>query len=81
MGRYFLHLRDGTDEILDPEGVEYPDMDRVRKAVLDGARGVMGNDIMSDGLMDLRYRIDAENETGSVVYSLTFKDAVNVIPC
>ena len=80
MARYFLHLRDGTDEILDPEGREFANMEAVRRAVLEGARDVLGNEIKSGGVMDLRYRIDAEDESGTVVYSLPFRHAVNIIP-
>ena len=79
MTRYFLHLRDHVDEILDPEGLELVDLDAVKKAVLEGARDSISNEIKSEGVMDLRYRIDAENEAGEVVHSLPFKDAVNII--
>ncbi len=34
MPRYLLHLRDGTDEILDPEGSEFDDLEALRKAML-----------------------------------------------
>lgn len=80
MPRFYLHLRDGTDETLDPEGVDYPDMDAVRKAALSGARDLMANDLRNGGIIDLRYRIDAENEDRQVVYSLPFKHAANIIP-
>ena len=79
MARYYLHLRDGTDEILDEEGVEFAGMEAVRAAVLNGARDVISNEVRSSGLIDLRYRIDAEDEAGEVVYSLPFQHAVNVI--
>jgi hypothetical protein len=77
--RYFLHLRDGSDEVLDPEGIEFVDMDSLRLAVMKNARDTIAGDVQN-GLIDLRYRIDAENEAGQVVYSLPFKHAVNVIP-
>jgi hypothetical protein len=80
MARFYLHLRDGTDETLDEEGREFPDMETLRKAMLDGARDVMGSELKSEGVVDLRPRIDAENEAGEVVYSLPFKHAMNVIP-
>jgi hypothetical protein len=80
MPRFYLHLRDGTDETLDPDGSEFADMEALRRAALAGARDVMGNEVKSGGIMDLRYRIDAENEAGEVVYSLPFKHAVNIIP-
>ena len=80
MARYFLHLRDGTEEVLDPEGVDYTDMEAVRRAVLAGARDVMANDLKSGGVLDLSFRIDAENGTGKIVHTLPFKHAVNIIP-
>jgi hypothetical protein len=77
--RYFLHLRDGSDEVLDPDGIEFKDMDTLRLAVMKNARDTIAGDVQN-GLVDLRYRIDAENEAGQVVYSLPFKHAVNIIP-
>jgi len=79
MVQYFLHLRDGSDEILDPEGTEFPTMEGLRSAVMKNARDTIAGDVQN-GIIDLRYRIDAENEAGQVVYSLPFKHAVSVIP-
>ena len=79
MPTFYLHLRDGTDETLDPEGCEYDDMEALRHGVLASARDVMGSDIKNGGVMDLRYRIDAEDSSGQVVYTLAFKHAVNII--
>jgi hypothetical protein len=80
MPRFYLHLRDGTDEALDEEGHELPDMETLWKTVLEAARDIMGNEIKSGGVMDLRYRIDAENEGGEVLYTLPFRHAVSIIP-
>ena len=79
MARYFMHLRDGTEQLLDPEGLEYPSLDAVRKATLITARDLMTGDIR-DGVLDFRFRIDVEDEAGEVIYSLSFKHAVNIIP-
>ena len=79
MTRYFLHLRDGSDEVLDPDGIEFKDIESLRLAVMKNARDTIAGDVQN-GLVDFRYRIDAENEAGQVVYSLPFKHAVNVIP-
>ena len=79
MARYYMHLRDGSDEMIDVEGVELADLDAVRRAVLSNARDLMAGDIR-DGIVDFRFRIDAEDETGAIVYSLPFKHAVNIIP-
>lgn len=79
MARYFMHLRDSVDEIIDPDGREFADLDSLKQAVLVNVRDMMAGDIRS-GIIDLRYRIDAEDEGGKVVYSLPFKHAINIIP-
>ena len=79
MSRYFLHLRDHCDELLDPEGVELADLKGLKKAVIKACRDVMSGDVRN-GLIDLRYRIDAENEAGVVIYTLAFSTAVRIIP-
>ncbi len=79
MARYFMHLRNGTDELLDSEGVELVDMEAVRTNVMTAARDVLGGDLRN-GVVDLRYRIDAENEGGAIVYTLPFSKAFSIIP-
>ncbi len=79
MARYFMPLRDGTEQLLDPEGREVPSIDALRKAVLVSARDLMTGDVR-EGVIDLRFRIDVEDESGDIVYTLPFKHAVNIIP-
>ncbi len=79
MARYFLHLRDSVDELLDPDGQEFADMEALKAAVMGSARDLMSGDVRN-GIIDFRYRIDAENEGGDVVYTLSFRHAVNIIP-
>ena len=77
--RYYLHLRDHSEQLLDPEGVEYSSVEALRKAVLYAARDLMMGDIRG-GVIDLRYRIDAEDPHGNIVYSLPFQHAGNISP-
>lgn len=79
MPRFFLHLRDGTDEVLDEDGREIADIETLRGIVLAEARHILGSDLQKGGVIDLRYRIDAEEPGGNIAYSLPFKHAVNVI--
>ena len=79
VSRYFLHLRDGTNEILDPEGLEFLDLDALRAGVLKNVRDVMSGDIRL-GVIDFRYRVEAEDEAGTVVHTLHFKDAAEIFP-
>jgi hypothetical protein len=77
--RYFMHLRDSIDECLDPEGKEFDDMESLRKAVIFTVRDLMAGDIR-EGIIDFRFRIDAEDESGEIVYSLPFKHALSIVP-
>lgn len=74
VARFFVHLRHGTDELLDPSGVDLP-ADRVAAFALRCARDVIAGDVRS-GEVDLDYRIDVEDAEGTVVHSLPFADAV-----
>ncbi len=79
MPRYFMHLRDGTEELLDSEGIDYDSLDAMRTAVLVTVRDLMAGDIHY-GVLDLRFRIDAEDANGTIVYTMPFRHAVNIIP-
>jgi hypothetical protein len=79
MARYFLHLRDHVSETLDPEGVDLPGLAELKVCVIDAARDIIASDARS-GLIDLRYRIDADDEGGATVFSLPFGHAVSVVP-
>ena len=79
MPLYFMHLRDGTDQLLDPEGKDFATLDELRTAVLFNARDVMAADIRN-GVVDFRFRIDVEDEEGTLVYTLPFENAFTIIP-
>jgi hypothetical protein len=79
MARYYMQLRDGTDHLLDPDGIESADLDELKKKVLIAVRGLMSEDIKG-GVVDLRFRIDAEDREGLIVYTLAFAEAVKIIP-
>jgi len=74
-----MQLRDGTEQMLDPEGIEYADMDELRKKVLLAVRDLISGDVKG-GLIDLRFRIDAEDREGVIVYTLGFAEAVRIVP-
>ena len=79
MARYFLQLRDCQEETLDPEGSEHPTVEALRRFVLSSVRDLITGDVRN-GVIDFRFRVDAEDADGVIVYSLPFKDAVNIIP-
>jgi uncharacterized protein DUF6894 len=79
VAQYYLQLRDSGEELLDPEGLEYADLDELKKKVLIAARCMLSEDIKG-GVIDFRFRIDAEDRNGAIVYTLGFAEAVNIIP-
>ena len=78
MPHYRMHLRDGNDELLDPDGVYMP-AQAVPGAALRAARDCIAGDVMT-GRIEFKYRIDVEDDDGRVVYSLPFADAVEIVP-
>lgn len=76
MPRYFFHLIDSVDIILDPEGVELP-ADAVERAALMQARDCMADDVKK-GHLDLYYRIDVHDEAGTLIHTLPFSDALEI---
>lgn len=78
MGRYFFHLRDDVDDLLDLEGMELPDEHAARSQALKAARDTLSHE-MKSGCVDLRYRIDVEDDAGRLVHSLPFAAAFEVL--
>jgi hypothetical protein len=78
VSRFFLNLRLGSDETLDIEGVEMDGEEDIQRQVLATARDLMSHDIKS-GSVDLRCRIDVDDSHGTIVHSLVFKDAVQLL--
>jgi hypothetical protein len=77
MPRYYMHLVDGSDELLDEDGVELP-IDAVAESALLQARDCMAGDVKS-GLLDLHYEIRVYSEAGEMVHCLKFSDAVEIV--
>ena len=74
MALYSMHLRDGTEALFDPRAREFSDLDALRTAVLIAARDLLNRDA-GNGMLDSRFRIDAEDEEGAIVYSLRLEHA------
>jgi hypothetical protein len=78
MAKYFFHLRDGVDHLLDPEGLEMPESAIIGAALMQ-ARDCMAGDVQS-GRLDLHCHIDVHAEDGELVHSLLFADALEIVP-
>ena len=73
-----FHLRNGTDQLLDPEGIDLPNLGAVRTQALRSARDTLSNELRDDRL-DLRYWIDVEDTDGRAVFSLLLGNAFETI--
>ena len=78
MPRYFFHLRDGTDTLIDAEGADLGNLDEARIAAFANARNIISHDAL-DGRIDLTQRIEVFDEAGTFVCSVKFADAVDVV--
>jgi hypothetical protein len=79
MSHYYFHLRDGVDILIDEEGRHLDGIDDIAPAALLEARSIISDDARS-GCIRLDLRIDVEDASHKVVYSLDFSDAVEIVP-
>ncbi|HEX8213849.1 MAG TPA: hypothetical protein VF582_00080 [Allosphingosinicella sp.] len=76
MPRFFFHVYD--DEVaLDDEGLDLPDLDTVRAHAVVGARSLIC-EVVSKGHINLRHRIEVEDEDRRPVLTLPFASAVAI---
>ena len=78
MARYFFHYRNGHADHEDDDGLEFESLEAAKDAALHGARDTLSQEILN-GVMDLRYRLEVEDERRDVIHVLQFADAVEVI--
>jgi len=77
VSRYFFHLCDGHDTLIDPEGREIDDFSMVRDMTLREARGMISQDAIGGRIM-LDQHIEVRNADGKLVHQLSFRDAVTI---
>jgi hypothetical protein len=75
MPRYFFNVIAGKKIISDLEGTDLPDADAAREEALKDARALMSAAIL-DGWDISGRSIDIRSESGAVILSLAFRDAV-----
>ena len=78
MARYYFHLRDGQDVLLDPEGREIGDISQIPALALKDARSMISQDALA-GKIRLDQSIDVLDMSGKVVHHLPFRDAISII--
>ena len=76
MPRYYFHVHDDDVEI-DLVGLEFPDAEAARGDALRGARD-LASDEVARGYLKLHHRVEVQDESGAVIASIAFRDAVAV---
>lgn len=77
LARYFFHLRDGGDSIIDPEGRELGEMSAIESAALRDARGIISHEALR-GEINFNQSIQVRDRAGALVHELQFRDAVTI---
>ena len=77
MGRFHFNVRNGSGYTQDDEGQEVSNLDEVRRRAVEGARSLLSAEALT-GDLDLRGRIEVTDETGELVITVTFRDALDV---
>lgn len=75
MAKYFFHLRDGRDVLLDPEGRDIAEAATIPALALRDARSMISQDVLK-GRIDLQQWIEVIDEAGQIIHRLDFRDAV-----
>lgn len=79
MPQYFFHLRDGIDILLDPEGRSLAGPEAVSDEAIEEARSLISHEAR-DGRIRLDQRIEVQDASGSLVCTVEFADAVEIVP-
>jgi len=78
MPRYYFNVHNSIGLVEDEEGRDFADLGAARAAALKGAREVIAGDA-AEGIVDLRGRLDVIDSAGTVVLTLRFTEAVEVL--
>ena len=76
MPLFYFHLYNDLD-VIDEEGLDLLDLDAARANAIKEARAVMV-DMVAEGRINFSHRIDIADESGDVVDSVNFSEAVAV---
>lgn len=78
MPRYFFHLRDHAERLLDPQGQVIDSPDAIAETALHEARAILSHEALT-GRINLDQRIEVEDKAGNIVHTLQFADAVTIL--
>jgi hypothetical protein len=77
MAKFFLHLRGRSADVIDDEGIAISDLAEARETAIRCARDLMATDVR-EGFLALSHRIEVCDESGAVVLTVPFEDAITI---
>ena len=77
VARYYFHLTDGHETLIDADGRDIQDEAQISKIALEEARAMISQDVLT-GRIDLNQYIEVRNESGKLIHQLCFRDAVMI---
>lgn len=77
MTHYYLNIQNGNGLTRDDEGEDFPDLAAARQKAMEGVRSILSDEIKSAGSMDLHGCIEIADESGAVVLTLPFREAID----
>jgi hypothetical protein len=77
MPLFYLHAHNSTGFVEDEEGQDLPDLAAARAAAVDGIRSILAGEVRA-GSLDTRGRIDIADDTGRVLATVRFREAVEL---
>jgi hypothetical protein len=75
--RFYFHLHNDV-EARDPDGTDLPNLAAARIHALSDARFTVAETIKETGRLNLSHHIDIEDENGTVLDTIYFRDAVTI---
>jgi hypothetical protein len=77
VARYYFHLTDGHEALIDPDGRDLEDAGQIPVLALQEARAMIAQDVLV-GRIFLNQYIEVRDEDGKLIHQLAFKDAVTI---
>jgi len=77
MPRYYFHLRNTHDLVLDPDGKEFSVRSQINDEAIREARAIISADVL-EGFVDLDQKIEVYDENELLICSIPFSRAVRI---
>jgi hypothetical protein len=77
VAQFYLHIHNAHGDAEDDEGLNASSLAEAQEKAINGIRSLLSSEV-ANGQMNLSGRIDISDQSGKVLLSVPFKDAVTV---